>query len=652
MKFHRPPLLAWLAWLLLTTIATAVIPIQMRLGSIWSAETSALTVGGGLALAYLLSNLVLAARTWNTTDARVFEIVGIQSFFVACVFLLVLLSESVYSRSVLLLSLLLAGGFTLLPLVLTRRLQTVASLALAAILLTLPFVRTPIALPGLRQPDGGHRIVRSSFYNLIATSYRNVVGPQEVTGGGLAQFGDRVLLAKGDGSLYLFWWEGGEGQLQSRRLPYQVPLNRQEFVRDTATVERVNPGFFRTAAIVVQDLGERFRLFASHHYWDQRNRCFTVRVSSLSGNSSAFLEGRERESWETVYESAPCLRFKNKGNPFAGYQIGGRLALWSDRELLVALGDHEFDGEESVETVSQNAAASYGKTILVNLVDRTSSIYTVGHRNPQGLHVDGQRNIWLAEHGPKGGDELNLISAGLNYGWPVVTYGTAYTHPEWPFNPVQNRHDGFQQPAFTWIPSIGISSIVRLKGDRLKIWKDDVLAGSLVAKALWRIRVHDRRVVFVEKLAIGERIRDLIETRDGRLLLWTEGSIEPPTDAGLVVIEPATDGAGIAKLTDPTERGALLFARCAGCHPMEDAAGHGIGPSLVGVMQRRIASAPGYTYSAGLRRKGGAWTEQNLDAFLTDPQRFAPGTTMQSGGVASSGEREDLIEYLKSLRQE
>ena len=94
------------------------------------------------------------------------------------------------------------------------------------------------------------------------------------------------------------------------------------------------------------------------------------------------------------------------------------MVLLDNRNLLLAVGDHMYDGVESDEILPQEKTAAYGKTVLINLESRAASIYSLGHRNPQGLDLDVHGNIWETEHGPRGGDELNLIRKGKNYGWP------------------------------------------------------------------------------------------------------------------------------------------------------------------------------------------------------------------------------------------
>ena len=144
----------------------------------------------------------------------------------------------------------------------------------------------------------------------------------------------------------------------------------------------------------------------------------------------------------------------------------------------------------------------------------------------------------------------------------------------------------------------------------------------------------------MEPIEIGERIRDIIEDNDGRIVLWTEVSI--------VFVEPLTTAAA-ANLSISLQ-GELLFAVCSGCHPAEDGTAHGIGPDLWGVAGRAIARAPNYQYSEALESLTGVWSEERLSAFLADPQTWAPGTTMQSGQLSDPADRAKLIEYLKTLR--
>lgn len=151
------------------------------------------------------------------------------------------------------------------------------------------------------------------------------------------------------------------------------------------------------------------------------------------------------------------------------------------------------------------------------------SIYSYGHRNPQGnvFHPE-TGELWETEHGPRGGDEINIIKPGLNYGWPVISYGINYdgtvltelTHKE-----------GMEQPVFYWIPSIGPCGMTFVTGDRYRDWKNNILVGSLSFSYLERVVVNGHKVVHREKLLEGiGRVRNVVMGPDGYIYV----SIETP----------------------------------------------------------------------------------------------------------------------------
>jgi cytochrome c2 len=184
---------------------------------------------------------------------------------------------------------------------------------------------------------------------------------------------------------------------------------------------------------------------------------------------------------------------------------------------------------------------------------------------------------------------------------------------------------------YAWVPSIGASQLIRLRGDVFPLWRGDLLIGSLSTRSLYRIALDGERVVVVEPIALNKRVRDLLELDDGRVLVWTD-------DAAIVSLEPARGNDGPS----------LFAAQCSGCHSLEDGLSHRLGPDLGGVLGRDIASAAGFDeYSAALRAQQGAWTEERLDAFLRSPQEAVPGTSMGFAGVADAAQRRLIIEHLR-----
>jgi len=284
----------------------------------------------------------------------------------------------------------------------------------------------------------------------------------------------------------------------------------------------------------VQEIGDRLRLFVSHHRWKRDEACSVVRISTIEGERDVVLGGGPGLTWRTLFETRPCLPIQhgNRGHPFQGNHVGGRLALMNERQLLFSVGDHGFDGWDAEPSFPQDESTSYGKTLLIDIESGAAEVFSRGHRNPQGLYIDRDGAIWLTEHGPKGGDELNRIRRGANYGWPLVTYGTTYGSQHWPLSEQQGGHDGYEQPYHSWTPSIAVSSLIRVRDHSFPPWRDDLLVSSLNDMSIWRLRVREERIVYLERIPIGHRIRDIAQGNDGRIVLWTD-------EGALISLEPA-----------------------------------------------------------------------------------------------------------------
>ena len=148
----------------------------------------------------------------------------------------------------------------------------------------------------------------------------------------------------------------------------------------------------------------------------------------------------------------------------------------------------------------------------------------MGHRNAQGLFVDDDGTIWLHEHGPRGGDEINIITAGKNYGWPVVSYGREYRGGD--AIGIGVSAPGYEDPLVEWTPSIAPSGLIRYSGKMFPEWEGDLFVGALAGKHLRRVEIGTRnRVVGQESLLVGQigRIRDILEAQeDGAIYVITD----------------------------------------------------------------------------------------------------------------------------------
>jgi glucose/arabinose dehydrogenase len=237
-----------------------------------------------------------------------------------------------------------------------------------------------------------------------------------------------------------------------------------------------------------------------------------------------------------------------KGNDTADGRFGSRIAFAKDGTLFVTCGDRDRpDG-------GQNTADHFGKVIRVNddgtvpkdnpFVGRAGfrpEIYTLGQRNQQGLAfnpVNG--DLWASEQGPNGGDEINVIKPGRNYGWPIVSYGRQYAGPNQSEIPWK---EGMELPIVFWVPSIATSGMTFYTGDRFPAWKNNVFVGAMRQGEIDRTG-HIERIVFNEKweeirreqmlLELHQRIRDIRQGPDGLLYLLTDED-----QGALLRIEPA-----------------------------------------------------------------------------------------------------------------
>jgi glucose/arabinose dehydrogenase len=333
--------------------------------------------------------------------------------------------------------------------------------------------------------------------------------------GTIAAADNRIMLADQGGRFYEIDLRGERPLV--RGLPFSLELNEKllrTHAGDKALVDVALVGVLKLAFVN----GGR-ELAASYTRWDPGRRCVSLRVvvRTLSEN----WRDPSAEGWRIVFESEPCLPVSHEGRVFAGHQAGGRIAEKEAGVLVLTLGDFEFDGMIRKPDYVQDAEADYGKTVLIDTRTGETTPLTMGHRNPQGLAIGKSGQIWEAEHGPRGGDELNLLKPGANYGWPLVTLGTNYGRHTWPRSKVQSRHDGYEWPVYSWVPSIGVCNLIAVYGFAPE-WDGDLLVASLLGSQLRRLRLHDGRVIYDEPIPMGDRLRDIAQLADGRIALWTD----------------------------------------------------------------------------------------------------------------------------------
>jgi glucose/arabinose dehydrogenase len=249
----------------------------------------------------------------------------------------------------------------------------------------------------------------------------------------------------------------------------------------------------------------------------------------------AYYDGSGLTEVKDIFVSTPLKETMN--------HYGGRMAFLPDGTLIVALGDGFNHREEA-----QNLNSHLGKIVRINedgsvpqdnpFVGRSEArpeIWSYGHRNVQGLVYDTLDNrLYEHEHGPRGGDELNLVERGKNYGWPVITYGIDYSGAI--ISPFKER-EGMEQPLLYWDPSIAPSGLAIYRGLKFPAWSGDLFVGALAHMKVVRVNMEGGKVAGQEDLfgELGKRIRDVREGPDGFLYLTTDeegGSVlrvEPKT---------------------------------------------------------------------------------------------------------------------------
>ncbi len=466
--------------------------------------------------------------------------------------------------------------------------------------------------------------------------------------GAIAAYGNTILGTDRWGNFFLFRREP-DGTPVVARPRIELDTRYEEFeayTRDAGISASL--GGFRIHDLLLDMAGHR--LFVSHHYWNGEDHCSTIRFSmlSLTGDGDLWSAGFSANDWKVVYETTPCLKVRKGGDPFSGLLAGGRMALVGDDQLIVTVGAHVHDDLVGAHDYPQAAESSYGKVLKIDLGNETVQVISKGHRNPQGLAIDRDGRIWITEHGPDGGDELNLIVEGGNYGFPHVIYGVAYGENTWPISEAQGRHGGYKKPIFAWVPSIGVSNLIQLRGFT-PAWEGDLLVGSLYKQTLYHLRYEEGRIIFAESVLVEKEIRDIDQLEDGAIVLWSDAhevvELRPvPRFQETVPQTVAALGDSIAEKVMSTVRG------CRRCHGMSPDANDLKAPNLWKVFGRKIGGTDFGAYSVALERKSGRWNRASLDSFLLDPDSFAPGTAMESSPVRDDRIRAGVLLYLESLQ--
>ena len=233
------------------------------------------------------------------------------------------------------------------------------------------------------------------------------------------------------------------------------------------------------------------------------------------------LEGNKITGLEELFSAQPLSD--------AGVHFGSRIVFDGNGYMFFS------SGERGTKENAQTLGNHLGKILrlhddgkvpndnpFVNTEGAKPEIWSYGHRNPQGLVYDADtKTLWDVEHGPRGGDELNRVEKGKNYGWPEITYGINYDG-----TPITDKteQDGLEQPVTYWVPSIAPCGMMQVKGDKYAGWQESLLVGALALQHIARVEVADGEYVSQEKLLDKmARVRAVEESPDGYIYVATEG---------------------------------------------------------------------------------------------------------------------------------
>lgn len=245
------------------------------------------------------------------------------------------------------------------------------------------------------------------------------------------------------------------------------------------------------------------------------------RVVSTTAMIRGKLRGNTLVSKEDIFEAVPYSSTR--------HHYGARMVFDNEGYLFVSVGDRG-NRDKNPQSLSNSCGKIHRikddgsipeDNPFYNTPDAIKSIWSYGHRNPQGLDIDRATNtIWEHEHGPRGGDELNIILKGKNYGWPVISYGINYDATTFTD---KTENEGMLQPELYWIPSIAPCGMTYVTSDKYGSWQGDILAGSLRFKYLNKVDIKEGKVGNEEKLLpnIG-RLRSVIQGDDGFIYVGVE----------------------------------------------------------------------------------------------------------------------------------
>lgn len=488
-------------------------------------------------------------------------------------------------------------------------------------------------------------------------------------GGGISTSGDYLYIITNKGSVNVI---DLTKKIIVKSTISDIPMNFSELIRSGHPYKNdFRIQWFRVSGVYSEIVNQgTHKLFVSHHTYDSNRDCITHNISRLElafDNRSV----TQKSTWETIFTASPCIKPEPDNllsvTPYPGHISGGAISGYDEQNILVSIGDYDRHGINGTDEYAMDLSKPYGKFILVDKESGNWSIYTIGNRNASGLYIDQDSVVWSVENGPSGGDELNILVEGENYGWPKVSLGLWYDPVlELPGAHPAGTHPGYKKPVFSWVPSVAPSSLLKIESDKFKYWTGDLIMGTMRDQSLHRLRLdQDNRVIYNERIFIGHRIRDLTTLPDGKLAMVTDDGYLLIVDDGGPVFQD-NDSVTKERMTALDSWNDDVFGfyekksevsikspetifqqNCMTCHSLNRT--NQIGPHLYDLFSRDIGGTDYANYSQTLKTDGRRWNKQLFRSFMENPEGEFPGTRMQKINLTSS-EVDSLIHLFHNQR--
>jgi glucose/arabinose dehydrogenase len=322
----------------------------------------------------------------------------------------------------------------------------------------------------------------------------------------------------------------GITSLPDGRLLITEKAGRMRIVTSTGTVSNPITGI---PAVNAGGQGGLLGLCIDPQFNTNRMVYWVFSENVTGGTLTAVAKGRLADNEASIENATVIYRANPAFNGDLHY--GGRILFDKNGHLFVSTGERS---SVTTRQQAQSVTAALGKIIRITTNGTAApgnptfsqsgalpELYSIGHRNPQGIAIHpATGELWQSEHGPRGGDEINRVKAGANYGWPVITYGIEYSGQPIGNPPIQQQN-GMEQPVYYWDPVISPSGMTFYKGNRIPEWENDLFIGALSGTHIARLVIDDNKVVGEERLLASEnqRFRDITQGKDEALYAITDG---------------------------------------------------------------------------------------------------------------------------------